>query len=1365
MSAESVGTIALNLVLNNTGFHKSLNGAFSKAKNLSSLFNKDVGGSMNNVTGLAKKAGMALAGAFGVSKIYDFGKSCVDLGSDLAEVQNVVDVTFPHMAESINDFSKSAARNFGLSETMAKRFSGTFGSMAEAFGFSEAQAAEMSTTLTGLAGDVASFYNISQDESYTKLKSVFTGETESLKDLGVVMTQTALDSYALSNGFGKTTQKMTEAEKVSLRFAFVQDKLKNATGDFARTSDSWANQTRILNLQMDSLKANIGQGLINALTPTLKLFNQVLEKVTKLSEKFKDLSEVLFGDAGNKDSGIGNIGNAADGATESVEGTQAAVDKLKKSIQGFDVIEKLSDTSTTDSSTGSTGGSTGGNISGINPDTNNQQSYGFVDKIKNAINSDNWSDIGESIASKLNKVLGEINLKDLEKPCNSIAKKTATFLNGALSGLDWPKVGQIVADGLNVGFTTANTFFTHFNWTTLGNAINSSLNSFIKNFDFTLAGSTWSNYTKGIQSTLITTIKGTDWSELGSNVAAGINAIDWKGIFSNKATIAAGIINAIVDTTYNFSRDFNWTDFGKAVGNSINTFFRETDFKKLGVTLSNVAIGLMNSISASINEIDWGQVGRAVADMIKGLDWIGLLKGAGKVIVSALKAVIELAKNEISVNDLSNIEVKLSDAVTDIISSSEKLQDSFGESTIKINSQYDSLSGIADAYLALSGRYNELTDDQKELLKEYGEILKNNIDGVEQYIDPITGAYSGTSEQLQSLIDDTKRYYLVLASKDALEEATKQLLDLQKTYKEVSNSFGAGGQFATEWSAEQWQEQWNQKLNEYKNTKYESALSSFKKSGYVFDLLSEKNKNLINELKNSDEMFSIFFNNAYAKNGYTPINLIALSEEIKQVTEDVNMYTEAINTNGESLMNMDKSTKEAGQSTGQLATGMNSTKEKVSSAVKNIVSTFNSKMDELKKNALGAGTGAGAGLANGLSNKKNTVSSSATTLSNTVVNGFNTLKARATTSGKNAGTSFADGISGRKSYAGTCANSITNQVKSSWNNFKLGSKDIGASIGTLFSNGIGSKTTYTKSSANSIANQVKYSWNSIKSGSKDIGSNTSISFSNGVGSKTSYAASCANSIVSYISNRFVNLKNTSGTTGQEVSTKLSDGMRNNQNTPVNTIVGIANNIITGFTSIFKKDTSTNETLLSWTNGFTSKVKAMLGIHSPSRVFGELGSYVVVGFNNAIEDGESDTKNAMAKWGDVVSGVRFKNQAEDVAVGFGNTMNSIIYNFANGINLVTEKMLNLKEIISSVPGIDMMAMTPVLKSVTGYSSGTAENGNTNHDNSKVEALLKEIIALIKNLKLDILLNGESIKDDTVSRINRNTAATGVCEIKI
>lgn len=344
MAATSVGEIGLDLVVNQNQFKTQMAG----------------------ITGLAKKAGMALAAAFSVKKVVDFSKSCLELGSDLAEVQNVVDVTFPSMTAQVDKFAQSAAQSFGLSETMAKQYTGTFGAMAKAFGFTEKQAYDMGTTLTGLAGDVASFYNISQDEAYTKLKSVFTGETESLKDLGVVMTQTALDAYAMANGFGKTTSQMSEAEKVALRYAFVQDQLTAATGDFARTSDSWANQCRIMKLQFDSLKASIGQGLINLFTPVLRVINAVIGKLAVLASAFKSFTELITGkkssaqqiaDAGNAAStGMDSAAESADNATKSTNKTASAAKKAAKemrSLMGFDKINKLD--SKTDSSTSPNG--------------------------------------------------------------------------------------------------------------------------------------------------------------------------------------------------------------------------------------------------------------------------------------------------------------------------------------------------------------------------------------------------------------------------------------------------------------------------------------------------------------------------------------------------------------------------------------------------------------------------------------------------------------------------------------------------------------------------------------------------------------------------------------------------------------------------------------------------------------------------------------------------------------------------------------------------------------------------------------------------------------------------------------------------
>lgn len=358
---------------------------------------KNIKSQMQGLSGTVKKIGGIIATAFAVGKIVEFGKECLELGSDLQEVQNVVDVTFTSMSDKVDTFAKDAAKSFGLSETMAKRYVGTFGAMAKSFGFTEQEAYSMSTALTGLAGDVASFYNLSQEEAYYKLKSVFTGETETLKDLGVVMTQSALDQYALANGYGKTTQAMTEQEKVALRFAFVQEQLSAASGDFIRTSDSWANQMRVMQLQLQSIKASIGQGLINLFTPIIKSINVFLEKIATAANAFKSFTELLTGkkateskpiqSATNDLSGLedeynsvsnasnnmaSNTEDSANATADQAEATQEATEAAEDYLSPLDDINRMSketasqETGTTPS--GGNGASGNGGIVGAGVD-------------------------------------------------------------------------------------------------------------------------------------------------------------------------------------------------------------------------------------------------------------------------------------------------------------------------------------------------------------------------------------------------------------------------------------------------------------------------------------------------------------------------------------------------------------------------------------------------------------------------------------------------------------------------------------------------------------------------------------------------------------------------------------------------------------------------------------------------------------------------------------------------------------------------------------------------------------------------------------------------------------------------------------
>ncbi len=345
--STNVGAIDLSLLLNSNPFNKGLRSAENAVKS-------------SGIENSLKSIGKLALTAFSVKAIIGFGKECLELGSDLAEVQNVVDVTFGNLNTEVNKFAENAITQFGLGQTVTKKYVGTFGAMSKAFGFTNKEALAMSETLTGLTGDVASFYNLKPDEAYTKLKSVFTGETESLKDLGVVMTQNALDQYAMANGYGKTTAKMSEQEKVALRYRFVMDKLSLAQGDFARTSDSWANQTRVLSLRFNELKATLGQGFINIFTPIVKGINWVLSGLQVLANAFKKFTEMIFGNAGgdNGSSAVADLASDAATASDAVGNIGKSAKKSAKdlkSLASFDTAQVLK-TDKDDSSSGAGSG-------------------------------------------------------------------------------------------------------------------------------------------------------------------------------------------------------------------------------------------------------------------------------------------------------------------------------------------------------------------------------------------------------------------------------------------------------------------------------------------------------------------------------------------------------------------------------------------------------------------------------------------------------------------------------------------------------------------------------------------------------------------------------------------------------------------------------------------------------------------------------------------------------------------------------------------------------------------------------------------------------------------------------------------------
>ena len=261
------------------------------------------------------------------------------MASDLEEVQNVVDVSFGSMADQVEAFANTAVRSYGMSALTAKRMASTFMAMSNGMDIAQEAGKNMSLQLTALAGDMASFYNVGQDIAQTALNSIFTGETESLKKFGIVLTETNLEAFALSQGIKKSYQAMSQAEKVALRYNYVLNATKNAQGDFARTSGSWANQIRLLKEQWTQFLGILGSGLIKILTPMVKALNQMLASLISIGNA---ITKVFGGKTtNNMSTTIKDSASSAGDLDAGLGDANESAKKLSRTIAGFDELNVL----------------------------------------------------------------------------------------------------------------------------------------------------------------------------------------------------------------------------------------------------------------------------------------------------------------------------------------------------------------------------------------------------------------------------------------------------------------------------------------------------------------------------------------------------------------------------------------------------------------------------------------------------------------------------------------------------------------------------------------------------------------------------------------------------------------------------------------------------------------------------------------------------------------------------------------------------------------------------------------------------------------------------------------------------------------
>lgn len=498
----------------------------------------------------ARKKSFSLASAIG--KLYasyfllfrlfrGIGKG-IDLASSLTEVQNVVDVSFGQYRDKIEDFASTSIQDYGMSELTAKQIASRYQAMGGAIGFAQGEMADMSITLTKLAADMASFYNVEQAAVAEDLAAIFTQQTRPLRQYGIDLTQASMESWLLTKGIETNIAALTQQEKVLLSYNYVLEKTAMAQGDFARTQDTWANQLRILRQQFEALSAIIGQNFVYALKPLVSALNTVMGKLIQFARVVSDSLGTIFGWK-YEVSGGGLLNNEIENVEDFSAGLSGASDKakkLKQQLQGFDELNVL-----TTNTPSSGGGGGGGGVSDLP-----QASYGQwvpTDDDEGFFSSelDTLYKLGEYISTTLTDQLRSIDWQKVYQGAKDFGFGLADFLNGLISPDLFGATGRTIAGALNTAIYSSLAFGTEFDFDEFGSSIAQGVNEFFDEFDFTAFGQNIVTWVKGLKESLLVAIAEIEWGDVLAGIGDILKSLDAETI----ATLFAfGTISSLFKT-------------------------------------------------------------------------------------------------------------------------------------------------------------------------------------------------------------------------------------------------------------------------------------------------------------------------------------------------------------------------------------------------------------------------------------------------------------------------------------------------------------------------------------------------------------------------------------------------------------------------------------------------------------------------------------------------------------------------------------------------------------------------------------------------------------------------------------------------
>lgn len=605
----------------------------------------------------------------------NLGKSAIGFGSAITEIENVVDVSFGSMADEAYKFASAAKEQFGLSELAAKQYSGTMMAMMKSSGVAQDAASKMSISLAGLAGDIASFYNIDTDTAFQKIRSGISGEIEPLRQLGINLSVANMEAYALSRGITTSYNAMSQAEKVALRYNYLMSVTGDVQGDFARTSGTWANQVRLLTLNFQSLSVVIGQGLIAGILPAIQALNALMSKLMQAANVFRNFMYVLMGkklkgsQSGVSDivSNLGGIETAGDDASSGLDDATSSAKKLKKalSVLPFDQLNQLTDNSdnsgTASKSLGSGLGDLADSFSGIQDSLDEVLTVDetpinkWAAKIRKAFINKDWKGLGFTIADMINvgmqKIYEVINWNNVGPKITEFVNSFTTAFNSMVSGIDFDLMGRLLGTGINTAVNTLNLLLGDggIDFSGIGAKLSQLLKGAIKEIDWTGLGNLIGNSFMASWKMLSGFVKDmskkdgagiTGWSKLGTALGNALNGAIKKIDMNTIADALSGLLNGAFESLKSFTETFNWDDLATKIRDGIAKFIKETNWKENGQALGDFISHLCTALKDSLTTDTFYEFGQGVGTFLGELPWGEILSTAADLLLTGLTSAL-----------------------------------------------------------------------------------------------------------------------------------------------------------------------------------------------------------------------------------------------------------------------------------------------------------------------------------------------------------------------------------------------------------------------------------------------------------------------------------------------------------------------------------------------------------------------------------------------------------------------------------------------------------------------------------------------------------------------------------------------------